>query len=283
LQATGELNSCHTFIGIALRSALRMGLHRHLPTISLGPVKDETRRRVFYTIRQMDIYLSTTLGLPLLLEEKDIDQPWPAEVDDQYITDSGIQWPPPGTLSMLEASNANLRLMHILAKVVRDIYPPTGTDDGPAETYMISFSKIRELEQDLRDWHGQLSPTWRPGHEEDIQVTRYANSTSLRVNSVVSTAKCNTTQGQNPTSLHLCTCSNDAIPTFHSVLFASARITRNGGRALSCPRVSWHQRMPQYHTHRTRDPQAGCSDRAVLVHHLHAILRGSKPALIFLE
>ncbi|KAH8745497.1 fungal-specific transcription factor domain-containing protein [Diaporthe sp. PMI_573] len=172
LQATGELNSCHTFLGIALRSALRMGLHRHLPAISLGPIKDETRRRLFYTIRQMDIYLSTTLGLPLLLEERDIDQPWPAEVDDEYITDSGIQWPPPGTPSILEASNANLRLMHILAKVVRDIYPPTGTVEGPAETYMISFSKIRELDQDLRDWQEQLSPMWRPGHEEDIQVTR---------------------------------------------------------------------------------------------------------------
>ncbi|KAG8167988.1 hypothetical protein KVR01_003677 [Diaporthe batatas] len=172
LQATGELNSCHTLIGIALRSALRMGLHRHLPAISLGPIKDETRRRVFYTIRQMDIYLSTTLGLPLLLEEKDIDQPWPSEVDDEYITDSGIEWPPPGTPSMLEASNANLRLMHILAKVVRDIYPPTRADDGSAETYMISFSKIRELEQDIRDWHEKLPPTWRPGHEEDVQITR---------------------------------------------------------------------------------------------------------------
>lgn len=176
LQATGELNSCHTFLGIALRSALRMGLHRHLPAISLGPIKDETRRRVFYTIRQMDIYLSTTLGLPLLLEEKDIDQPWPTEVDDEHITDSGIHWPLPGTPSMIEASNANLRLMHILSKVVREIYPPTGADDGPAETYMISFSKIRELEQDLRDWQERLPPTWRPGHEEDIQVTRYAKN-----------------------------------------------------------------------------------------------------------
>jgi hypothetical protein len=173
LQATGNMNGCHTFIGIALRSAMRMGLHRHLSHTSMSPIKDETRRRVFHTIRQMDIYLSTTLGLPILLHDRDIDQPWPTEVDDVYITENGIHKPPPGTPSFLEAFNAHMKLMRILARVVENLYPPTGAEKGPANvTYVISVSKIKEIEQDLHNWHEHLSPTWRPGPEEDTQITR---------------------------------------------------------------------------------------------------------------
>ena len=180
LQATGNLNGCHTFVGIALRSALRMGLHRHLPHTSLTPIEDETRRRLFHTIRSMDIYLSTTLGLPLLLQDKDIDQRWPTEVDDEHITAGGIRLLLPGTPSYLEAFNAHARLMQILAKVVEYVYPPTGTDKGPRDVmYLISVAKIKEIEQELHDWQGQLSPTWRAGPQEVLQITRYVTPTPL--------------------------------------------------------------------------------------------------------
>lgn len=181
LQATGNLSGCHTLIGIALRSALRMGLHRHLPHTSMTPIKDETRRRVFYTIRQMDIYLCTTLGLPLLLQDKDIDQPLPTEVDDENITESAILRPPRGTPSFLEAFNAHNKLMRILATVVEHLYPPKGMDGGETDvTYMISGARIREIEQDLNDWHEQLPPIWRPGPEEDTQITRYVWPSHIR-------------------------------------------------------------------------------------------------------
>ena len=187
LQATGNLHGGHSFVGIALRSALRMGLHRHLPHAALPPVEDETRRRLFHTIRSMDIYLSTTLGLPLLLQDKDVDQRWPTEVDDDddggggdgdddgAHGDKDAPLPPSRTPSFLEAFNAHARLMHILARVVEYVYPPTGTDKGPQDvTYLISAAKIKELEQELHDWQGRLSPTWRSaGPQEDLQITRY--------------------------------------------------------------------------------------------------------------
>ncbi|KAI1855945.1 hypothetical protein JX265_012028 [Neoarthrinium moseri] len=174
LQATGNLNGCHTFIGIALRSALRMGLHRHLPHTARTPIIDETRRRVFYTIRQMDIYLAATLGLPLLLQDKDIDQAWPTEVDDEFITESGIHRSSLDERpSFLEAFNAHASLMQILAKVMDYLYPPTGADKGAANvTYKIAVAKIRELEKDLHTWHENLSSAWLPGPEKDLQITR---------------------------------------------------------------------------------------------------------------
>ncbi|KAI6373027.1 hypothetical protein MCOR25_003558 [Pyricularia grisea] len=173
LQATGNLNGCDTLIGIALRSALRMGLHRNLPHIPMSPIKDETRRRVFYTIRQMEIYLSTTLGLPIMLQSGDVDQLWPTEVDDEYILEDGIRAPPPGTPSFFEAFNAHLKLMRMLARVVEHLYPPKETNKGPADvTYMISYARVREMEQALHDWHEELAETWRPGSEENTEISR---------------------------------------------------------------------------------------------------------------
>ncbi|KAI4593840.1 hypothetical protein KJ359_008881 [Pestalotiopsis sp. 9143b] len=135
---------------------------------------DETRRRVFHTLRQMDIYLSTTLGLPLPLQDKDIDQAWPTEVDDEYITERAIHKPSHDRASFLEAFNAHARLMQILAKVVDHLYPPTMADRESTDmTYMISVAKIREMEEDLHSWHESLSSVWRPGPEEDLEIARY--------------------------------------------------------------------------------------------------------------
>src|SRR5690242_1993442 len=69
VQSTSNLSGCYAFIGIALRSALRMGLHRHLQHERISLIEQEIRRRIFYVIRQMDIYVSAMLGFPLLLNK----------------------------------------------------------------------------------------------------------------------------------------------------------------------------------------------------------------------
>lgn len=58
LQSTSNLSACYAFLGIASRAALRMGLHRHLPQANFTPLVTELRRRIFYFIRQLDIYCS---------------------------------------------------------------------------------------------------------------------------------------------------------------------------------------------------------------------------------
>jgi hypothetical protein len=126
LQATSNLSSCYPFVGIALRSSLRIGLHRHLQHERINVIEQEVRKRVFYVIRQMDIYVSTLLGFPLLLSVDDINQPLPAEVDDEYITPTGILQPPPGSASFFEAFNAHAELMEILFKITKYVYPTKG-------------------------------------------------------------------------------------------------------------------------------------------------------------
>jgi len=180
LQATSNLSACYAFIGIALRSALRIGLHRHLPHAKLSPIEHETRRRVFHVVRQIDTYVSALLGFPILLRTEDIDQPLPTEVDDEHITMDGIQKPPPGTAgSFFEAFNAHAKLMGILEKVVKYIYPLKGIEecamngDRPNATYSISYGRIKEIEAELQDWYERLPTRWRPSSEGPIEVIRY--------------------------------------------------------------------------------------------------------------
>lgn len=178
LQATSNLSGCYAFVGIALRSALRIGLHRHLQHDMINTIEQEVRKRVFYVIRQMDIYVSTLLGFPLMLNVEDIDQPYPIEIDDEYLTSTGVLQPPLGTPSFLEAFNAHSRLMEILSKITKYVYPMKGLGqsvmkgDKPTSTYLISYSRIKEIETDLHTWFERLPQTWRPSPEGPIEVVR---------------------------------------------------------------------------------------------------------------
>ncbi|CAM1510357.1 Fc.00g006920.m01.CDS01 [Cosmosporella sp. VM-42] len=178
LQATSNLSGCYAFVGIALRSALRIGLHRHLQHEKLNTIEQEVRKRVFYVIRQMDIYVSTLLGFPLLLNTDDFDQPFPTEVDDEFLTPSGILQPPPGTPSFFEAFNAHSQLMEILSKITKYVYPMKGLgqsvmkDNKPTSTYLISYGRIKEIEADLHTWFERLPQNWRPSAEGPIEVVR---------------------------------------------------------------------------------------------------------------
>lgn len=56
LQASAKLSTCYSHIGIALRSAVRMGLHRSV-SVNFNPIDRETRKRLFWVIRNMDTYV----------------------------------------------------------------------------------------------------------------------------------------------------------------------------------------------------------------------------------
>ncbi|KAK2923430.1 hypothetical protein FoTM2_016954 [Fusarium oxysporum f. sp. vasinfectum] len=178
LQATSNLSSCYSFVGIALRSSLRIGLHRHLQHERINVIEQEIRKRVFYVIRQMDIYVSTLLGFPLLLSVDDINQPLPAEVDDEYITPTGILQPPPGSASFLEAFNAHAELMEILSKITKYVYPTKGLgqsltkDNKLASTYLINYERVEEIEADLHSWFERLPQHWRPNDEGPVETVR---------------------------------------------------------------------------------------------------------------
>lgn len=173
LQSSAKLSTCYSYVGIALRAALRLGLHRSVAA-NFNPVERELRKRIFWVVRKMDVYVSTLLGLPQMVSPEDIDQEYPLEIDDEFINAAGILPMPSDRTSLMAGANAHTRLVDIIVKVVKYIYPvkPTKHQTKSGHTYMVSHSKIREIERDLQAWMEALPSTLRPGDEVPPELER---------------------------------------------------------------------------------------------------------------
>jgi len=162
LQCSSRLVTCYSHIGIVLRSSIRMGLHRSIPN-KFNPVEQETRKRIFFSVRKLDTYVGALLGLPKMLSDEDIDQDMPLEVDDERITVNGVLPMPRDRVSLMMAFNAHTRLVEILSKTVRYIYPTKGRKSKKNHSYIVSHANIREIEQDLQRWMEALPAQFKPG------------------------------------------------------------------------------------------------------------------------
>ena len=111
-----------------------------------------------------------------MLSEEDIDQEYPLPVDDEYITVNGIMPMPPNHVSMMEGVNAHIRLTHIVLKVLKYIYPVKAANRGSNHSYMVSHSKIRDIERDLQSWMESLPSVFRPGGETTPEIERLVDS-----------------------------------------------------------------------------------------------------------
>ncbi|KAL9100115.1 MAG: hypothetical protein Q9163_004476 [Psora crenata] len=137
-------------------------LHRAIPN-TFHPIEQETRKRIFWCIRKLDTYVGALLGLPKMLSDDDIDQDQPEEVDDEYITAEEMRPMPSGRPSLMTAFNAHTRLVTILSKTVRYIYPIKSNKSTKNHSYIVSHAKIREIEEDLQMWMESLPEPLRPG------------------------------------------------------------------------------------------------------------------------
>ena len=172
LQSSAKLATCYSYIGIALRSCCRLGLHRNLKN-EFDLIEQEERKRIFWLIRKMDIYVGAMLGLPQLLSDDDVDQELPLGVDDEYITKDSILPMPTNHFSLIRATNAHTGLVSILQKVVKYIYPVRrfeGASSG--RLYSIRHSRIREIEKELRTWMDNLPGELRPSDDVTSELAR---------------------------------------------------------------------------------------------------------------
>lgn len=176
LQCLARLLTCYLYIGIALRSALKEGLHRNLTIFQssrrkLDPIEVDTRKRLFYTIYKMDIYINSLLGLPRSISEDEFDQEFPVELDDELITrDAYLVDKQQGRLSSSGCANHHTKLTIILSRIVKELYPiklkpKTNTDAGTSGIH----DKVTELELELKKWLDNLPAELKPTDPNDSE------------------------------------------------------------------------------------------------------------------
>lgn len=172
LQSTAKLATCYAYIGVALRTCCRLGMHRNIEAPKQNVIEREERRRVFWLVRKMDTYVGTMLGLPQMLSEDDVDQKYPTEVTDECIFEDGIRTTTTDVFPLLKATNAHTRLTAILRKVIRYVYPVKGGSSPSGDRYTISHARIREIERDLQQWMDALPMELRPAENAGDEISR---------------------------------------------------------------------------------------------------------------
>lgn len=174
LLASAKTYTCYSHLGIVLRACVRLGLHRSIPN-QFDPIEQEVRKRVFWSIRKVDMYVSMLLGLPNMMSEDDTDQEEPLDVDDEFITTTevltpSVQWP-----SMMAAFNSHTRIVKILCKTIHYIYPIKPHVVKPDHCYIVSHAKIREIEHDLREWEAALPAEFKVGAAAPSRFVRWVS------------------------------------------------------------------------------------------------------------
>ena len=111
------------------------------------------------------------MGLPKHLKDDDVHCEYPADADDEYVTERGFQPTLPGESTKLSSALALFRAARILSKVLEEVVPAK-------TSYDLSLKKLAELSDELDAWNASLAPHLRLQFVQDKPSTGTVSSRS---------------------------------------------------------------------------------------------------------
>ncbi|KAF5634061.1 transcriptional regulatory [Fusarium tjaetaba] len=139
-------------MGVIIRIAMRMGLHRepsHWPNIR--PLQAELRRRAWIALYSIDFFTSTQIGLPRIIKDSQCDARPPS-----YLLDSDIGFehdtPPPERPHSEPSMLAFHIHRHGVIKVAAEIYDTTEAGPPSPTTVATLQAKLEKATNSLPDW-----------------------------------------------------------------------------------------------------------------------------------
>ncbi|KAL7658377.1 Gypsy retrotransposon integrase-like protein 1 [Aspergillus niger] len=171
LQSTGQLDRCYSYVGVALRSAVALRLHC-CSTNVVDPVEREIGKRVFWVVWRMDVYSSSMLGIPPMLDTGFVDQSFPEPFHD--IQGNTASFASEHDRLLVASANAHTRLTLIMPKVMRLVKTvKRNTGSSPIDLeHLIGKTRMVEIEQELQRWYQRLVSEVLPGGERTPQLER---------------------------------------------------------------------------------------------------------------
>ncbi|KAJ7175176.1 fungal-specific transcription factor domain-containing protein [Mycena crocata] len=169
LEGSWAPQACWTFVGVALRLAQDVGVHRRMARVEQPSVERELWKRAFWVLVHMDRTVSSSMGRPCALQYDDFDIDMPIAVDDDYWEHPTHPFQqPPNIPSHITFFNSLLRLSHILAFCLKILYSTSKVrrvlkvDDSWQE------SAVAELDSALNSWRDQVPEhlRWNPAHAD---------------------------------------------------------------------------------------------------------------------
>ncbi|EAU83952.2 hypothetical protein CC1G_09834 [Coprinopsis cinerea okayama7 len=145
----GAMAQAWTYIGMAIRMAQDLGMHRSADgwarVVLGGRLFNEwelqERKRIWYGCVIMDKYVSTYIGRPLMIFERDFDTPLPSEDDPEEMEDWPVRIPQenpnPIPCHRISCFNASSILSGILSTIVQAIYAVRPVSSRHAEALVL--------------------------------------------------------------------------------------------------------------------------------------------------
>ena len=148
--------ACWMIVSIILNLAIEVGLHRSARCWAAevqnpSALENEMRKRVFWALLTLLVSASGNLGRPLAIRSEDWDVEMPELIDDEFISDDGID------LSKSGQCRFPVGLEGFLAMpIFLDLYNSIYAVKRSPQTYV---DTVRGLERRIQEWREQ----WPPG------------------------------------------------------------------------------------------------------------------------
>lgn len=182
VQKRNKPNTGSNYLGLTVRVAMSLGLHRELPGWQIGLLERETRRRVWWGLFIFDSGAATTFGRLILLPE-DIDVKPVYNIPDEALTPSTFELPvesdTPTIYSSLIHQSTFHRLTNSMANRLLSGQPPTATESlqmhGSIQAWrdnLPSFFDIRIPLEASTDWYifAKAKLAWRSWNFEILAM-----------------------------------------------------------------------------------------------------------------
>ncbi|RMJ13110.1 hypothetical protein BHE90_004907 [Fusarium euwallaceae] len=93
-QKRDKPNSGYNYLGLAVRMAMGLGLHKEFEGWKISPLNMEIRRRVWWSLCVFDVGATITFSRPDVWPYKGVDVSFPLNVDDKDLTAASQSYPP---------------------------------------------------------------------------------------------------------------------------------------------------------------------------------------------
>ncbi|ORX88661.1 hypothetical protein K493DRAFT_76650 [Basidiobolus meristosporus CBS 931.73] len=135
------------FLGIAIRMAQDLGLHRNLESENLDPIEKQNRKLAWWGCVIFDRFHSALGGKPLAINEEDFDTTLPLELNQGELS--------PEINRSIRFLAQSVRMTMLISKIIQTIYVLRG--DGRIK----ASSNLWSLNKSLSDWEASIPPEFR--------------------------------------------------------------------------------------------------------------------------
>jgi hypothetical protein len=130
-------NGAFINLGVALRAAYALGIHRHEANVAFVREEGISRERAWKSIRVCDLFLSASMGRPLATYESDCNIPWAVLESSTNRENSSVP---------AQVSSAIFRICHIFERILNEVY----------SNRAVSLELAASISQQHREWTAEL-------------------------------------------------------------------------------------------------------------------------------